>query len=482
MSDEVLSVCNLSYCPDDLLLDSGASHHMCSHRGWFSSYQTINGGSVFMGNNNPCKIVGIGSIKMKMFDGIVRTLTEVRHVPDLKRNLISLGELDSSGCKFTGQGGALKVSKGALVVMKEKINGNLYTLQGKVEMSQAVVASKIVEDPTRLWHQRLGHMSEKGLKVLMTRKLLPDLKTLDLEFCKHCVFGKQCRLKFKVGSHTSKGILDYIHSDVWGPAPTISFGGSLYFVSFIDDYSRKVWVYLLKRKSEVFSMFMQFKASVEKSTGRSIKCLRTDNGGEFTSLEFENYCKEVGIERHKTTTYTPQQNGVVERMNRTLLERARCMLSNANVEQGLWGEALLTACYLVNHSPSTAIDCKTTEEVWTGHPCDYSNLKNFGCDAYALINKKERSKLDPRSKRCIFVGYGEKNGVKGYRLWDPTAHKLTISRDVVFDESPFLKPEIVEIDMKQEFEPAHQLVKIETPPSAEVKKEDIFYDEDDEDT
>ena len=128
MSDEVLSVCNLSYCPDDWLLDSGASHHMCPHRGWFSSYQTINGGFVFMGNNNPCKIVGIGSIKMKMFDGIVRTLTEVRHVPDLKRNLISLGELDSSGCKFTGQGEALKVSKGALVVMKAKMNGNLYTL------------------------------------------------------------------------------------------------------------------------------------------------------------------------------------------------------------------------------------------------------------------------------------------------------------------------------------------------------------------
>eukprot|EP01018_Ginkgo_biloba_P007593 Gb_26132 [translate_table: standard] len=195
-------------------------------------------------------------------------------------------------------------------------------------------------------------------------------------------------------------------------------------------------------------MFMQFKASVEKSTGRSIKCLRTDNRGEFISLEFKNYCKEVGIKRHKTTTYTPQQNGVSECMNRTLLERARCMLSNANVEQGLWREAVLTTCYLVNHSPSTIIDCKTLEEVWTGHPCDHLNLKIFGCDAYALVNKKERSKLDPGSKRCIFVGYGEKNGVKGYRLWDPTAHKLTISRDVVFDESPFLKPEIVKIDMK----------------------------------
>ena len=109
-------------------------------------------------------------------------------------------------------------------------------------------------------------------------------------------------------------------------------------------------------------------------------------------------------------------------------------------------------------------------------------FKIFGCDAYALINKKERSKLDPRSKRCIVVGYGEKNGLKGYRLWDPTTHKLTISRDVVFDESPFLKSEIVEIDMKQESEDAHQLVKVETLPFVEVKKEDTFDDGDDEDT
>jgi transposase InsO family protein len=195
-----------------------------------------------------------------------------------------------------------------------------------------VVASEDASDSVRLWHQRLGHMSEKGLKVLVDRKSLPSLKFLNLNFCKYCVFGKQCRQKFKVGRHISKGILDYIHSDVWGPSPTVSFGGSSYYVTFIDDYSRKVWVYLLKRKDDVFITFKQFRALVEKSTDRSIKCLRTDNGGEFTSMEFENYCKEDGIERHKTTVYTPQQNGVVERMNRTLLERARSMLSNAKMQ------------------------------------------------------------------------------------------------------------------------------------------------------
>jgi transposase InsO family protein len=171
-------------------------------------------------------------------------------------------------------------------------------------------------------------------------------------------------------------------------------GGSSYFVTFIDGYSRKVWIYLLKRKVDVFNDFKQFRSLVEKSIGRSIRYLRTDNGVEFTSKEFENYCKEARIERHKTTVYIPQQNGVVEHMNTTLLERERNMLKNAKLQQELWEEAIFTTFYIVNRSPSGTTDCKIPEEVWTGHPCDYSNLKIFGCEAYALIPKNQRSKLD----------------------------------------------------------------------------------------
>ena len=121
----------------------------------------------------------------------------------------------------------------------------------------------------------------------MNRKLLPNLKTMNLMFCKHCIFGKQCRKKFKAGSHVSKGVLDYIHYDLWGSSPTISYGGGKYYVLFVDDLSRKVWVYVLKRKYDVFNMFKQFRVMVEKRAGRKIMCLGTNNGGEFTSLEFE---------------------------------------------------------------------------------------------------------------------------------------------------------------------------------------------------
>ena len=128
---------------------------------------------------------------------------------------------------------------------------------------------------------------------------------MNLYFCKHYVFGKQCRQKLKSCTHTGKGILDYIHLDAWGPSHIVSFGEASYFVTFIDEYSRKVWVFFIKIKADVFGVFKQFRVFVEKSTSRSIKYLRIDNGGEFTSLEFENYCKEAGIIMHKIVVYTP---------------------------------------------------------------------------------------------------------------------------------------------------------------------------------
>ena len=140
----------------------------------------------------------------------VKTLTEVRHVPELRKNLTSMGVLDAAGYKFAVQGGVMKVSKGILVVIKAIRIGNLYKLEGSSEVSQVAVVSEAASDPACLWHQRLGHMSEKGLKVLMDRKLLPSIKFLNFNFCKHCVFGKQARQKFKVGMDVRKGNLNYI--------------------------------------------------------------------------------------------------------------------------------------------------------------------------------------------------------------------------------------------------------------------------------
>ncbi|KAK0597651.1 hypothetical protein LWI29_027264 [Acer saccharum] len=203
-------------------------------------------------------------------------------------------------------------------------------------------------------------------------------------------------------------------------------------VTFIDDYSRRCWVYPIKRKLDVFEVFKASKARVELDSGKKIKCLRTDNGREYTDGEFFAFCKQEGIERQFTVTYTPQQNGVAERMNRTLAERIRAMLRIAGLSNSFWAEAAKIACYVINRSPSIAIELKTPMEIWTGKPADYSNLHSLGCPVYVMYNAQERTKLDPKSRRCIFLGYAD--GVKGYRLWDPTAHKVVISRDVIFVE------------------------------------------------
>jgi hypothetical protein len=152
---------------------------------WFLNYQSIDDGVVFMENDFSCKIVGVGSIQIKMHDGIVRTLTHVRHVPELRKSLISLGVLDSVGYKCTTQGGVSKVSKGILVFMKEKMIDNLYQLEGRTEINQVVLAYEGASDSTNLWHQCLVHMREKRLKLLVDHKSLPSLNFLNLNFYKY---------------------------------------------------------------------------------------------------------------------------------------------------------------------------------------------------------------------------------------------------------------------------------------------------------
>lgn len=190
----------------------------------------------------------------------------------------------------------------------------------------------------------------------------------------------------------------------------------------------------MKHKNESFEKFKDWKVLIENQVGKKIKRLRTDNGLEFCSNEFDRFCKDEGIARHHTVRHTPQQNGVAERMNKTLLERVRCVLSNAGLTKGFWAEALNTVCYLINRTPATAIDCKTPIEVWSGKPADYSDLKVFGCPSYYHVSE---GKLEPRSKKGLFMGYGA--GVKGYRIWSLDKKKVILSRDVLFDEESMLR-------------------------------------------
>ncbi|GKV22644.1 hypothetical protein SLEP1_g32496 [Rubroshorea leprosula] len=403
--DCVLSVSTNS-SSEEWILDSGCTFHVCPQRDWFETYKP-NTGTVVLGDDTALPIVGIGNIRIKMYDGMVRTF-DVRHVPDLKKNLISMSELDSKGYRYSCVGAVLKVSKGALVILKGKKVGGLYYLQGSTVNGTCAVSTS--SSPNK---DKIGK----------------------LDFCEHYVYGKQCRLQFGKEVHRTQGIVDYIHSDLWSPSPVASKGGAVYMLIFINDYSRKVWVYTLKSKSDMFLTFKQWKTLIEKQTGKQIKRLRTDNGLEYCSGEFDTFCKNNRIVRHRTVKMTPQQNGVAERMNRTLLERAQCMLSNAGLSKDFWAKAVNHASYLVNRSPSTAIGLNTLEELWLGSPADYSQLRIFGCPVYAHVKD---GKLKPRAVKCVFLGYA--SWVKGYRLWCvQKSLRFLISRDVTFDESTMLQ-------------------------------------------
>lgn len=436
--DSAFSVSSANNQSNRWILDSGCSYHMCPNRQWFSSFEEIEGGVVLMGNDNACRTRGIGSLRLKMHDGTIRQLKEVRYVPDLKKNLISLGALESNGYKITMEGGVLKVVRGAFLAMRGIRERNLYFLEAHTVLGRASISTSIEDnssDTSRLWHMRLGHVGEKGLQNLVNRGLLKGAKSGKLDFCEHCVLGKQTRVRFGTAIHRTKGTLDYVHTDVWGPSQNVSLGGKRWFVTFIDDFSRYVWVYTMKHKDEVLDIFLNWKKMIETQSGRKIKRLRSDNGGEYKSDPFQKICQNEGIVRHFTVPGTPQQNGVAERMNRTLVDKVRCMLSQSRLSKVFWAEALSYASYIINRLPASALDGKTPKEVWSGQPVyNYDSLHIFGCPAYFHVNE---SKLDPRAKKAIFMGFSE--GVKAFRLWNPESKKIVLSRDVTFDESVMLK-------------------------------------------
>ena len=265
---------------DEWLCDSACSFHMCFRKEWFFNFKEFDGGVIYLADNQPCKIAGIGSISLKNHDGSTRVLTDVRCIPKLEKNLISLGTLESKGFSIIMQNVILKVVSGALVVMKGIRRNNLYLYQGSTALRTAAAVSEAdkVAGMSRLWHMRLGHAGEKYLQTL---GLLKGAKTCKLDFFEQCVLGKQKRVKFGTAIHNTEGILDCIHTDVWGPTKTASLGGKHYFVTFVDDFFRRVWVYTMKSKDEVFETFLVWKKMVENQIGRKIKVLRSDNGTKY---------------------------------------------------------------------------------------------------------------------------------------------------------------------------------------------------------
>ena len=445
------------------IIDSGASCHMCNDKSQINDFTPFSSPQdVTVGDGYQLQAVGRGSVLLKVEVPHDKSktckLNDVLYVPTLSHNLLSVSKATSNikSTVFTNTGCEFVNAENKVVATGNKID-RLYYLNCS-QTQQAAVAQNGSLPPEKLWHSRYGHLGMQNMRKLVNEDMVigitDDMKH-DIDVCGPCAEGKMHRTKFpKQSENRNDSVLGLIHSDVCGKMKNQSLGGGKYFVTFIDDKTRYTWVYIIKSKDEVFEKFLEFKAQMEMATGNKVKALRDDNGGEYKSHEFERYLKQNGIRHELTVPKNPEQNGVAERMNRTIVETARCMLVEAKLPSKFWAEAVSTAVYLRNRSPTTAVKGMTPFESLTGKKPHVEKLRVFGCQAYAHIPKDERHKFDSKARKCIFLGYGE--NTKGYRLYDIERKKIMFSRDVIFDESKpgieFEKESTVQPEDKVHFE------------------------------
>ena len=458
--DYIFSASLSSSASQRWVMDSGSTNHICKQKTAFSSLSKCEPVKVTVANDEVVTATHRGDVKLSLKSGETLLLKGVLFSPKIARNLISISKIASLGyaTNFYDDGFIVSRDTKSLRGIRE---GGLYVLETQpllaLNLNSSVSPSppssppsppsaSPVPSPTpvtasnslRLWHERLGHLNHQAvaqLQRLVTGLVLQDKKTAP---CESCSMGKNHRQPFSRSTNKRAAHrLDLVHSDVIGPIHPQSIGGANYILTFLDDFSRKGFIYLLKRKSEVLEKFKHFHASVCNQTDRKLKRLRADNA--YLTKEFEHFCGEHGIHQEFSTPHTPQQNGRAERYGRTILEMSRTLLLHSGMSKGFWAEAVSTAVYLRNLCPTRALSNSTPAEAWSGRKPDVSRLRVFGCLAFVHQPLSPKSdKFGVKSLQCRFLGYGTAR--KAYRLWDPANHKIVISHDVNFHESSFSIP------------------------------------------
>ena len=470
----------------DWIVDSGATCHICNSKEFFDEFSPLSQPQkVTLGDGRTLEAIGTGAVEVRLklpgAESRIGRLSEVLYVPTLAYNLLSVAKATEAGktVTFGDTHGEVIDDQGEVVAVASRA-GSLYYLNCEPLQKQQVNSARHQHANENLWHRRFGHLGARNLCKLKKDEMVHGFNydvSRDIDFCESCVSGKIHRSTFpKAGRERAEEPLGLIHSDVCGKISTPSLSHAEYFVTFIDDQTHYVWIYVIKHKHEVFQKFVEWKSLVEKSSGYSVKNLRTDNGGEYTSTEFDKYLKKEGIEHQYTIPKTPEQNGVSERLNRTLVESIRSMLADSKLPHRFWAEALSTAAYLINRSPTRALDNMTPFEAWYGKKPNVNHLRVFGCSAYTHVPKDERKKLDPKAKKCIFLGYGTVR--KGYRLYDNKTSKIVYSRDVVFNESSRgceseEEKELIQVESFTEEVPEPEAPEVEEPASADDNHSEV---------
>lgn len=353
------------------IIDSGASDHMTNNRSILTDFNFFSiPKSVRIANGLDLKVLGKGNVKLTA----KLILRDVFYVPCLSFNLVSISKIthdnhclavfSSSHCFFQETRmlkmiGSARQCKGLYIIQSEErlpvVEDLLSPRISACYNSRTVLPSNSLER-ILLWHKRLGYPNFVYLKKVMPQ-LFSGIHVTDLK-CEVCIFAKQTRGQYLPRPYESSSPFNLIHSDVWGPSRVANLNGSRWFVTFVDDHSRLTWVYLMKNKSEVGDIVKQYITLIRTQFNTTIKVLRSDNGTEYVNHELKDYLGNLGIHHQTSCVYTPQQNGVAERKNRHLLDVARAIMFATNTPKIYWGEAILTATYLINRMPSRVLSFK----------------------------------------------------------------------------------------------------------------------------
>jgi hypothetical protein len=381
------------------VLDSGASRHMTSNKhALFNVHPLEESITITFGNGGTGKATAVGEhTPQHTFH-----LTDVLLIPQATENLISVRHAAKRGVEFKFCADRCEIGHGGRKLASAPSMGDASMVNGMHTTTEEFKAA-----------------GSEGNAL-----------------CEPCVLGKQHRNPFKPSASVAARPLALVHTDLCGPLPVTSMGGSNYFVTLLDDYSKFSVVQPLTHKSDTAAAMKSTLIMLETQTGVRVQRLRCDNGSEYINADLTAFCREKGIKLETTVRYTPEQNSAAERLNRTLMDKVRPMLAASGLPKYLWAEAAVTANYVRNRSPVTGHE-QTTYELFFGSKPDVSNLRVWGARAYALTPKQLRNKLQNTSEPGHFIGYPA--GTKGYKLLLDDG-RIVISRDLTFVEAGGTRP------------------------------------------
>ncbi|GJS74954.1 putative ribonuclease H-like domain-containing protein [Tanacetum coccineum] len=428
---------------DYAIIDSGCSGSMTGDKDKLSDFKEFKGGYVAFGNDSKGgRISGKGTIKTSCLD-----FEKVSYVEELKFNLLSVSQIcdKKHNVLFTDKeclilSPKFKFVDEDLVILRAPRKNDVYSLDLKNIIPSGGITclvAKATEDEAVLWHRRLGHVNFKNINKLVKGNLVRGLpsKTFKLDHsCLACRKGKQHRASCKkIEERTVREPLELLHMDLFGPVSVESVNRKKYCLVVTDDCSKFSWVFFLAYKDETYDMLHDLIVGLENKLRHKVKTIRCDHGTEFKNQLMNEFCAKKGIKREYSIARTPQQNGVAERKNRTLIEAARTMLADSLLPIQFWAEAVNTACYVLNRVLVTKPQMKTPYEILMGRSPNISFMRPFGCSLTILNTLDHLGKFDGKSEEGYLLGYSTNS--KGFRVYNRVTRKVQDCLHVNFLEN-----------------------------------------------